>query len=91
MCTYNINVSEQAISKIRPSVSPDAFGLLLQQYVDALVDELTTQTLTLSPNGHTKDAMRSIVADRIHLMEAGNASFVDGEVGFAEVRKQYGL
>lgn len=91
MCTFNITVSEQTISKIRPSISREAFGLLLQQYVDAFVDTLTTQTLTVSPNSHTKDVMSSIVTDRIHMMEEGKASFVDGELGFAEVREQYGL
>ena len=38
-----------------------------------------------------EDVMRTIVADRIHMMEEGEASYVDGELGFAQVRERYGL
>ena len=51
----------------------------------------STPVTVSTPNNHPKDVMRSIVADRIYMMEEGTASFVDGELGFAEIRKQYGL
>ena len=34
---------------------------------------------------------KAIVTDRIHLMETGKATYVDGEEGFAQIRMRYGL
>jgi hypothetical protein len=91
MCTYKITVDEVAISKIRPIVTPENFGILLQHYVDELVDELTSHSATPSPNAYAPEEMKSIVAQRIKEMEAGTATYVDGEVGFALIRSRYGL
>ena len=43
-----------------------------------------------SPNAHTPEEMKSIVAQRIKEMEAGTATYVDGEAGFALIRSRYG-
>lgn len=91
MCTYSITVDEQAIAKMHPSVSKESFGLLLQRYVDELVAEMTAHPVPLSPNAHTAEEMRSVVAQRIREMEAGTASYIDGEEGFAAIRSRYGL
>ena len=91
MCTYSITVDEQAIAKLHPSVSRESFGLLLQRYVDELVAEMTAHPVSLSPNALTAEEMRSVVAQRIHEMEAGTASYIDGEEGFAAIRARYGL
>ena len=91
MCTYSITVDEQAIAKMHPSVSRESFGLLLQRYVDELVAEMTAHPVPLSPNAHSAEEMKSVVAQRIREMEAGNASYIDGEEGFATIRARYGL
>ena len=46
---------------------------------------------TLSPNAHSAEEMKSVVAQRIREMEAGNASYIDGEEGFATIRARYGF
>jgi len=35
--------------------------------------------------------MKAIVKKRIHLMEVGKATYIDGEEGFAQIRMRYGL
>ena len=44
-----------------------------------------------SKNAHTVEDMKSIVKERIHLMETGEATYIDGEEGFAQIRMRYGL
>ena len=39
----------------------------------------------------TDEDMKAIVTDRIRLMESGEATFIDGEKGFAQIRLHYGL
>ena len=39
----------------------------------------------------TADEMRTIVANRIRRMESGEATYIDGEEGFALIRERYGL
>ena len=46
---------------------------------------------TLSPNAHSAEEMKSVVAQRIREMEAGTASYIDGEEGFATIRARYGF
>ena len=91
MCTYSITVDEEAISRMRPSVSRETFGLLLQRYVDELIEEMTAMSVTSSPNAHTAEKMKSIVSERIRLMEEGSASYIDGEEGFTMIRERYDL
>ena len=37
------------------------------------------------------EASRVVVAERVHLMETGEATYIDGEEGFAQIRMRYGL
>lgn len=91
MCTYTITVDEKAISQLQPQYSREALGKLLQRYVDALVEEMTVQSDVQSPNAHTVDEMKAIVMERLSLMESGEATYIDGDTGFAQIRERYGL
>lgn len=91
MCTYSITVDENTISKIRPSVSREDFGVLLQHYVDELLIAMAHQPTCLSPNAYMPEEMKSIVMERIRGMETGEATYVDGEEGFSIVSARYGL
>ena len=91
MCTYSISVDENTISKIRPTVSREDFGVLLQHYVDELLVAMVHQSANMSPNAYTPAEMKSIVTRRILQMETGQATFVDGEDGFSIVSARYGL
>ena len=58
---------------------------------DELIDEMAFQPRSMSPNAHTAEDMKAIVTDRIRLMESGEAAYIDGEEGFAQIRSRYGL
>lgn len=91
MCTYNITVDEAALQKLQPSFSRESFGRWLQSHVDALVEDLTAEPHSGSPIAHTDEEMKAIVEERLRLMESGNATYIDGEAGFAQIRERYGL
>ena len=91
MCTYKITVDENVIERLKPTFSKEALGQLLQQYVDDLVERMTMERDTKSPIAHTEEEIMAIVYERIRKMEAGEAKFIDGEEGFAQIRERYGL
>ena len=91
MCTFNITVDESALQKLQPSFSREAFGRWLQRHVDELVEGMTAEQHTDSPIAHTEEEMKAIVEERIKRMEAGEATYIDGETGFAQIRARYGL
>ena len=92
MCTVSINIDDTALRRINPLLtSRESIGLWLQHQVDELIENMTLQSLSLSPNAHTAEEMKTIVADRIQLMESGEATYIDGEEGFAQIRARFGL
>ena len=91
MCTYNITVNENALSRMRPAFNRESFGEWLQHHVDQLVAEMSGEPVRLSPNAHTREEMKAIVEERLRLMESGQATYTDGEEGFAQIRARYGL
>ena len=91
MCTYKITVDENVMEQLKPTLSKEDLGQLLQQYVDDLMERMTIESSKQSPVSRTEEEMRAIVKDRIRKMELGEASYIDGEVGFAQIREQYGL
>lgn len=92
MCTVSINIDDAAVRRINPLLtSRESIGLWLQHQVDELIENMVVQPRSLSPNAHTAEEMKAIVADRIRLMELGEATYVDGEEGFAQIRARYGL
>ena len=91
MCTYNITVDESALRKMQPSFSREAFGRWLQRHVDELVADIVAEPHSESPIAHTEEEMKAIVEERLRLMESGQATYVDGEKGFAQIKARYGL
>ena len=91
MCTYNITVDEAALRRMHPEFNRESFGKWLQRHVDDLVEDMTSEVHTDSPIAHTEEEMRAIVEERLRLMESGEASYIDGEEGFAQIRARYGL
>ena len=91
MCTYKITVDENVMEQLKPTLSEEDLGQLLQQYVDDLMERMTIESSSQSPISRTEEEMRAIVKDRIRKMELGAASYIDGKVGFAQIREQYGL
>ena len=71
--------------------SQESISQWLQHQVDELIEEMAIPPHSLSPNAHTDEDMKAIVTDRIQLMESGEATFIDGEKGFAQIRLHYGL
>ena len=92
MCTVNINIDDAIVRRINPHLtSRESINQWLQRQVDELIGEMATQSHSLSPNAHTADEMELLVDERIRLMKSGEATYIDGEIGFSQIRNQYGL
>ena len=92
MCIVSINIDEAAVRRINPLLtSRESIGQWLQHQVDEMIEEMAFQSHSQSPNAHTAEEMKAIVTDRIQLMESGEATYIDGEEGFAQIRAHYGL
>ena len=92
MCTVSITIDDAIMRRINPNLtSRESIGEWLQQQVNEWLMEMVVQPRSLSPNAHTAEEMKTIITERIHLMETGEATYIDGEEGFAQIRKRYGL
>ena len=92
MCTVSINIDDNMVRSINPLLtSQESISQWLQHQVDELIEEMAIPPHSLSPNAHTNEDMKAIVTDRIRLMESGEATFIDGEEGFAQIRLHYDL
>lgn len=92
MCTVSLNIDETIVRRINPNLtSSDSIGQWLQQQVNEWLLEMAAQSTNVSPNAHSAEEMKAIVTDRIRLMETGEATYIDGEEGFAQIRMRYGL
>ena len=92
MCTVSVNIDDATVRRINPLLtSRDSISLWLQHIVDELIEDMAVRSDNLSPNAHTAEEMKAIVTDRIRLMESGEATYIDGEEGFAQIRARYGL
>ena len=92
MCTVSIDIDDTIVRRINPNLtSRESIGQWLQQEVNEWLMGMAVQPTSLSPNAHTAEEMKAIVAERIHLMETGKATYIDGEEGFAQIRMRYGL
>ena len=92
MCTVSINIDEAAVRRINPLLtSRESISQWLQRQVDEMIEEMAFQPHSKSPNAHTAEEMKAIVADRIRMMESGEATYIDGEEGFAQIQARYGL
>lgn len=92
MCTVSIKVDDEMMQRISPELTtPSSIGEWLQHQVDELIKERTGCPKTFSPNVHTSAEMKAIVKKRLELMESGEATYIEGEKGFAQIRTHYGL
>ncbi len=91
MCTYNITVSDEVVEQLEPEFDRAALGEWLQQHINEMLNGASVQTANVSPIAHSANKMKTIVAERLTLMESGKAEYVDGEEGFAQIRAKYGL
>ena len=92
MCTVSLNIDETIVRRINPNLtSRESIGQWLQLQVDEWLKEMAVKPTNMSPNAHSAEEMKAIVNERIHLMETGKATYIDGEEGFAQIRRRYGL
>ena len=99
MCTVTLNINEAQVRRINPALTDmDAITRWVQQLVNrsiAYLDEEGTASdakpRSLSPNARSREEMKAIVERRLLLMESGQATYTDGEEGFAQIRARYGL
>ena len=92
MCTYTITVDDKALKRLRPTFTQESFGVWLQQHVDNLVEDITSDAPhSESPIAHTAEEMKAIVVERLRRMESGEATYIDGSAGFEQIHAKYGL
>ena len=90
MCTYNITVDEQAISKMSPTISREAFGLLLQRYVDEFVENFVNVSPDF-PSTHTYDEIMAICDQRMDDILSGRAATLSHDEVMENIRRKYKL
>lgn len=99
MCTVTLNINEAQVRRVNPSLTDMAsitrwVQRLVDRSISLLDDEeetFDTKSHPLSPNAHSREEMKAIVEERLRLMESGQATYTDGEQGFAQIRARYGL
>ena len=92
MCTYNITVDENKLSRCYPGVAREQFGQWLQSWVDGMMsDDASAEPNRVSPNARSYEEMRSAVQERIEKIESGKATFYTNEEVFSSIRERYGL
>ena len=90
MCTINITVDEQAITKVRPTFNRQSFETWLQSHAYELVDDYFLETL-LPPHHYTDDEMYAVVKERLQDLNDGTAELIDGEAGIKQLRERHGF
>ena len=90
MCTFNITVDEQTISKMSPSISHEAFGILLQRYVDEFVENFVNVSLEL-PSTYTYEEMMAICDQRMDDILSGRATTLSHDEVMENMSRKYQL
>jgi hypothetical protein len=94
MCTVTLNIDEALARKVNPALtSMEAITRWAQQLVDSALHPKATisNPRRQSPTAHTDEEIRAIAAERLRLMESGQATYTNGEEGFTLIRNRYGL
>lgn len=61
MCTYTITVDDKALKRLWPVFTRESFGEWLQQYVDNIVEDITSDVSRSEfPIAHTAEEMKAI-------------------------------
>lgn len=90
MCTFNITVDERAISKMSPTISREAFGLILQRYVDEFVENFVNVSPEL-PCTYTHEEMMEICNQRMDDILSGLASTLSHDEVLERMSRKYQL
>ena len=92
MCTYNIIVDENKLTRNYPGIAREKFGQWLQQWVDDIMSvDAPMGADQVSPNAHTYEEMKSALRERIDCIESGRATFHSNDEVFSSIRERYGL
>ncbi len=92
MCTFNITVDENKLTRNYPGLACEKFGQWLQQWVDDIMSvDAPVATDQVSPNAHTYEEMKSALRERVDRIEAGQATFHSNDEVFSSIRERYGL
>ena len=87
MCTYNITVNEQALSRMRPAFSRESFGEWLQHHVDQLVAEMSGEPTHQSPIARTEAEAKELTLRRGRDIKAGRAKLIPHEEVMQEMEQ----
>ena len=87
MCTYNITVNENALSRMRPAFSRESFGEWLQHHVDQLVAEMSGEPVRRSPIALTETEAKELTLRRGRDIKAGRAKLIPHEEVMQEMEQ----
>ena len=90
MCTFNITVDEQIISRMSPAISREAFGLLLQRYVDEFVEKFVDVSKEV-PCTYTHEEMMTICDQRLDDILSGRATTLSHDEVMENMSRKYQL
>ena len=92
MCTFNITVDENKLTRNYPSLAREKFGQWLQQWVDDIMSvDAPVEADKVSPNAHSYEEMKSALREQVDRIEAGQATFHPNDEVFSSIRERYGL
>ena len=92
MCTFNITVDENKLTRNYPGLGREKFGQWLQQWVDDIMSvDAPVEADKVSPNAHSYEEMKSALREQVDRIEAGQATFHPNDEVFSSIRERYGL
>ena len=92
MCSFNITVDEDRLSRDYPGIDSQRFGQWLQRWVyDMMSDDTAASSGRVSPNSHPYEEVKKEIHDRIDRIEAGKATFYSNEEVFSSIRERYDI
>ena len=92
MCTRTIRINDALMDRVKPLFSSDEdLQRWLEEQIEAALLSISSEQESGMPCCYSDEEMCEIVKERLELMESGEAAYIDGEEGFAQIRAKYGL
>ena len=92
MCTRTIHINDKLLEQVRLVFpSDDDLQQWLEEQMESVLMNLSTQLKSKTPCSYTDEEMYSIVKERLQSLEDGTAVLVDGDEVFSKISANYGF
>lgn len=92
MCTRTIHINDKLLEQVRLVFpSDDDLQQWLEEQMESVLMNLSTQLISKTPCSYTDEEMYSIVKERLQSLEDGTAVLVDGDEVFSKISANYGF